>query len=142
MYKNLFLQIYLVPLAFLILNGIFLNDIAQSSIKSNLPSLELVPNRSSGYLVQQNVDSSKPTKEEKNSEKEIKKEEKDLEKEAKNSCDISGNLSGGKSKKCEPSIYEQAYPDVDFQSQDEKITEHLIKELEKDSRFKDKTIVK
>jgi len=53
--------------------------------------------------------------------KETRREERNLEKEAKQRGEISGDRRGAKSKKYEPSIYEQAYPGIDFQAQDEKI---------------------
>jgi hypothetical protein len=46
--------------------------------------------------------------------KETRREERNLEKEANQRGEISGDRRGAKSKKYEPSIYEQAYPRYRF----------------------------
>jgi len=144
MHKNSLFQRCLMVVVFLALNSSLLKGAAQSnsSISSSLASQSFSSNQFNGDLAQQNMGNTQSTKEQRDANKETRREERSLEKEAKQSCEISGDRRGGKSKKCEPSIYEQAYPGVDFQAQDEKIAEHLIRELQKDSRFKDDNIVK
>jgi hypothetical protein len=75
-------------------------------------------------------------KDQKNLEKEIRKEEKDMEKESKKSCDISGNSQNEKQKKCEPSVYEQALPGLNFETTNNEVTDEITKELQKELKDK------
>lgn len=93
-----------------------------------------------------NAQQSKDQKELNKEEKNLEKEEKNLEKEAKKACTISYDRRNGKAKKCEPSIYQQALPGIDFEDQDSQVTDEmaqeLTKELRKDPNFKSNFIVK
>lgn len=80
-------------------------------------------------------------KEEKVLEKEARKEEKSLEKEARKSCDISYEKNGGKKKKCELSIYEQALPGINFDA-DEKMIDEMVVELQRDMGTSKSTVVR
>lgn len=133
-----------MPAVLLALNSSLLKSAAQSEslTSSFLPSHTSSPNQLNKDLAQRNTGSTQPTKNERDVDKEIEGGERNLEREAKQSCEISGDRFSRKSKKCEPSIYEQAYPGVDFQAQDKEITDRLIRELQKDSRFQNRTIVK
>ena len=155
------LQKYLVPIVFLASIGISLSrSVAASSFQVNLPLLNSSSSHKTNLdqphdnlskqnsysekkiIFSQNAKDTQSTENQRNVDKETKQEERSLEREAKRTCIISYEPRNGKSKKCEPSIYEQAYPSVDFEAQDGKITDQLIRELQKDSRFQNRTIVK
>lgn len=141
--KNLLFQRWLMFAVILGLSSVSLKGAAQfDSSKSKFLS---IPNPSSnqlnGNVAQQNIDKTQPASSQRDVDKDTRREEKNLEKEARQNCEISSDRGNRKSKKCEPSIYEQMYPGVDFQTQDKKITDHLLRELRKDSRFQDRTFV-
>jgi hypothetical protein len=85
-------------------------------------------------IFSQQTKDSKPEKDQRNIDKETKKEEKNLEKEAKRTCNISYEARNGKSKKCDPSVLEQAYPNIDFEKVDDKITDEMVKGLQEQLR--------
>jgi hypothetical protein len=85
-------------------------------------------------IFSQQVKDSKPEKDQKDMDKEARKEEKNLEKEAKRTCNISYEAGNGKRKKCDPSVLEQAYPNMDFEKVDDKITDEMVKGLQEQLR--------
>jgi hypothetical protein len=141
--KNRLLSRGLVVAIFLGLSSVSLKSVAQfSSSRSNFLSIYgTSSNQFDNTIAQQSADKTQPANSQKDVDKETRKEEKNLEKEAKRNCQISsdgGNLK--KNKKCEPSIYEQMYPGFDFQAEDKKITDELLRELNKDEKLKGRTL--
>lgn len=141
--NNLLFQRWLMFIVVLGLSSVSLKDAAQfDPSKSNFLSIHNPSsNQLNGNVAQQNIDKTQPANSQRDMDKEARTEERNLEREAKQSCEISSDLANRKSKKCEPSLYEQMYPGVDFQVQDKEITDHLLRELRKDLRLQDRTFV-
>jgi hypothetical protein len=139
--KNWLFQRWLMVVIVLGLSSVSLKGAARlGSSKSNFLSIySTSSNQLNDNVAQQNIDKTQPTNSQRDVDKETRREERNLEKEARQNCEISSDRRNSKSKKCEPSIYEQMYPGVDFQAQDKNITDQLLRELRKDARFKDRT---
>jgi hypothetical protein len=142
--KNWLFQRWLMVVIVLGLSSVSLKGAAQQFGSSKLNFLSIhssSSNQLDDNVAQQNTDKTQPANSQRDVDKETRREERNLEKEAKQDCEISSDRGNRKSKKCEPSIYEQMYPGVDFQAQDKNITDQLLRELKKDARFKDRTFV-
>lgn len=143
MRKNWLFQRWLMVFIILGVSSVSLKGAAQfDSSKSNFLLIHSTSsNQLNDNMAQKNSNGIQPANSQRDVDKETRKEERNLEKEARQNCEISSDRGNRKNKKCEPSIYEQMYPDVDFQTQDKKITDQLLRELRKDERFKDRTFV-
>jgi hypothetical protein len=106
-----------------------------SSISRSVANIQLTKE-------QRNVDK-ETRREERDLEKEARREEKDLEKEAKKVCEISYEpRNGKKKKKCEPSIYDQALPGINFEETNDQVFDDMIRELQKDVKSQNNVIVR
>lgn len=113
------------------------SEILKSSYSSDLHQLK---GNSSRYM----TDATQATKNQSNNnaDKDTKREEKDLAREAKKTCEISYERRNGKKKKCEPSLYEQALPGINFEAVDEKVIDEMVRELRKDPKAQNSVIVR